>query len=165
MAEVLEKPKLEEKPRAVGMAAPQRVQTAEHGRNVHLFTAENGEHPEDFLRDDFWGLVSMQKGFQPYDHIEIRTDDGTFWGEYLILACDRTWAKLHPLREVRLPSANARQVNPEYKVEHKGAHRKYCVIRVKDSSVVHEGEQERMGAERWLEGYLRTIGRPVGAPA
>lgn len=163
MAEVLEKQKTEEKPRAVGMAVPNRVQSAEHGRNVHLFTAESGEHPEDFLRDEFWGLVS--KNFSPGDHVEIRTDDMIFWGEYLVLAADRTWAKLHPLREIKLPSASSRQVSPEYKVEWKGPHKKYCAIRIKDSSIVHEGEQERAGAERWLEGYVRTIGRPTGAPA
>lgn len=163
MAAVLEKPKADEKERAVGMAVPNRVQLAEHGRNVHLFTADDGLHPGDFLRPEFWGLVS--KNFSPGDHVEVRTDDMTFWGEYLVLANDRTWAKLHPLREVKLPSAEARQVSPEYKVEHKGPHKKYCVIRIKDSSIVHEGEPERLGAERWLESYLRTIGRPAGTPA
>lgn len=162
MAAVLEKTP-EVKQRSAGMAVPNRVQLAEHGRNIHLFTAESGEHPEDFLLDEFWGLVS--RNFAPGDRVEVQTDDMTFWGEYLVLASDRTWAKLFPLREIKLPSANQRQVSPDYKVEHKGSHRKYCVIRIKDSSVVHEGEPERLGAERWLESYLRTIGRPTGSPA
>lgn len=147
----------EEKPRQPGMAIPNRVQMAENGRNTFLFTAESGAQKEDFLRPEFWGLVS--KSFRPYDHVEIRIDDATFWGEYLVLASDRTWAKLHPLREIALPSATVDDIDPDYKIEWKGPHLKYCVIRVSDASVVHEGEQERGGAGQWLEGYIRTIGK------
>lgn len=153
--------KVEEKPaeksHVTGMVVPHRVQMAEHGRNIHLVTAENGLHPQDFLDPNYWGLVS--KNFAPYDHVEVRTDDGTFWAEYLVLACDRTWAKLHPLREVKLPSANVEAVDPEYKIEWKGPHLKHCVIRLADQSAVHQGEQERAGAVKWLEDHLRVTGR------
>ncbi len=148
--------------RPAGMIAPNRVSMGEHARNVWTCTAPSGAQPEDFLRPEYWGMVA--KTMKPFDHVEVRTDDGTFWGEYLVLASDRTWAKLHPLREVVLPSADAEDISKDYKIEHKGPHLKYCVIRKSDSSIVHEGEQERLGAEQWLSGYLRTIGSPVGKP-
>jgi hypothetical protein len=162
-AEVKRKPRAQEqaaepkevKKREVGMIVPNRVQMAEGGRNVWLATAPNAEHPEDFLEPAYWGHVS--KSMKPYDQVEVRTDDGTFWGLYIVLASDRTWAKLHPIHEVRLPSAQIEQVDPAYRIEWKGPHFKYSVIRVSDNSVVHEGEQERLGATRWLDGYLRTI--------
>jgi hypothetical protein len=150
------------KKREAGMIVPNRVQMAEHGRNHFVATAPSGAQPEDFLKAEYWGMVS--KTMKPYDLVEVRTDEGTFWGLYIILASDRTWARLHPLLEVRLPSAEAQEISKDYKIEWKGPHMKYCVIRLSDSSAVHEGEQERRGAEEWLSGYLRTIGKPVGVP-
>ena len=146
-----------EKKRAVGMIVPNRVQMAEHGRNVWLATAPNADHPEDFLEPSYWGHVA--KNLKPYNQVEVHTDDGTFWGLYLVLASDRTWAILHPIHQIQLPSAKVEQVDPAYRIEYKGTHLKYSVIRVSDNSVVHEGEQERGGAMRWLDGYLNTIGR------
>ena len=146
----------EEKSRDPGMAVPNRVQMAEHGRNIHLYTAPSGAIPDDMLAPEYWGLVA--KNFAPYDHVEVRCDDGTFWGEYLVLASDRTWAKLHPLRVVDLPNAKVEEVDPRFKIEWKGPHLKFCVIRLDDSSTVHEGEQERSAAALWLQNYLRTIG-------
>lgn len=148
---------VEEKKRQVGMIVPNRVQMAEHGRNAWLATTPNADHPEDFLEPAYWGHVS--KNFKPYDLVEVRTDDATFWGQYVVLASDRTWAKLHPIHEVRLPSMKVDDVDPRFRIEHKGPHLKYCVIRASDNSAVREGEQERGGALRWLEGYLRTIGK------
>jgi hypothetical protein len=148
------KPKTE---REIGMAVPNRIALGEHARNVHVYTAESSEHPEDFTKPEFWALVSTK--FQPFDHIEIRTDDGTYWAEYLVIAAERTWAKVHKLRDVRLQPLEQTEVDPEFKVEWKGRHLKFCVIRLSDKSIVHEGEQEKSGASRWLEDYVRTIGR------
>lgn len=162
MAEVLNL-NVEEKPRATPMVSPNRVQAADHGRNVWLVTSETGDHPEDFLEASYWANVS--KDFRPFDHVEVRTDDGTYWAEFLVLASDRTWAKLHLLREARLALVDEVETSPEFKVLWKGPHKKFCVIRISDSSAVHEGEQEKGQAVLWLEGYLRTIGKPVGARA
>ena len=151
-----------EQPRQVGMIVPTRVQFAEHGRNIHLVTAPAGTQPGDFLHPEYWGMVA--KNFQPYDQVEVRTDDRTFWGLFLVLASDRTWAKLHPIHQVELPSAEEPAAHAEFEIEWKGPHLKYCVIRKSDRSIVHEGEQERTGAGRWLDGYVRTIGRPSAPP-
>ena len=151
-----------EKKREAGMAVPNRVQMAEGGRNVHLYTAPSGTEPDDMLVPAYWGLVC--KNFRPYDHIEVRTDDGAFWGEYIILASDRTWAKVHPLRVVDLPNAQVEEIDPAYKIEWKGPHLKFCVLRTENGSAVHEGEQERSGAVAWLQQYLRTIGKAAAKP-
>lgn len=155
-------PAEDQKKREPGMAVPNRVQMAEHGRNIHLYTAPAGAAPEDMLAPAYWGLVS--KNFAPYDHVEVRTDDGRFWAEYIVIASDRTWAKLHPLRVVELPNAQLEEVDPGYKIEWKGPHLKFCVLRVSDGSSVHEGEQERSGAVSWLQQYLRTIGTSATKP-
>jgi hypothetical protein len=151
-----EAPKTKEK-REVSPAVPNRLQLAEHALQFHVYTAESGDYPEDFLKPEYWSLVATK--FQPYDHIEVRADDGTYWAEFLVVSCDRTWARVHKLRDARLQVANEQPVDPDYKVEWKGPHKKWCVIRQGDKSIVHDGEAEKSFAVRWLEEYVRTIGK------
>jgi hypothetical protein len=120
-----EAPKTKEK-REVSPAVPNRLQLAEHALQFHVYTAESGDYPEDFLKPEYWSLVATK--FQPYDHIEVRADDGTYWAEFLVVSCDRTWARVHKLRDARLQVANEQPVDPDYKVEWKGPHKKWCVI-------------------------------------
>lgn len=159
MAEVKDAPKVEERP--LVLLVPNRRALAEQVRQTHVVTVESAEHPEDFLKPEFWSLVArdMRLG----DHVEIRDDAMTYWGEFLVLACDSTWAKLHRLRESKLVPAAEREISPDFKVEHKGPHRKYCVIRLSDKSIIHEGEPDRSRANRWLEEYARTIGAKLAA--
>lgn len=147
----------EEKKREVPMVVPNRVQMAEHGRNIWLITAESSENPQDFLEPEFYAHVA--KDFRPYDHVEIRTDDGLYWAEFLVLSADRTWAKVHLLREAKLHAVEQQPANTDFLISYKGNHRKWCVIRASDKSAVREGELDRPAANLWLETYLRTIGR------
>ena len=155
-AQVAEAPKAKET-REVSPAVPNRTQLAEHAFQHHVYTAESGDYPEDFLKPEYWALVAAK--MQPFDHIEVRTDDGTYWAELLVVACDRTWAKVHKLRDARLQPVGEVAVDPQFKVEWKGPHHKFCVIRVSDGSMVHSGETDKIAASRWLDGYIRTIGR------
>lgn len=140
-----------------GVLVPNRMQAAEHGRNIWLATAESAEHPEDFLRPTFWAHVA--KNLQPFDHIELRTDDGTYWAEFLVTSCEKTWAKVQLLREAKISVSVEAPIDPEYKAEWKGPHRKWCVLRIKDGSLVHEGLADRGAANQWLESYVRTVGK------
>lgn len=147
----------EEKKRQVPMVAPTRWQLAEHGMRRHVITAESSEHPEDFLQPEFYAHVA--KNFTQFDEIVIRTDDGMYWGEFLVLGCDLQWAKVEKLREVNLQPVNERPMDDRFIVKWKGPHLKWCAIRTQDSSIIHEGEQNRAAAMGWLEGYIRTIGK------
>lgn len=148
----------EEKKREVAPVVPNRVQMAEHGRNVWLVTAESSEHPQDFLKPEFYAHVA--KDMRPFDHVEVRTDDGLYWALLLVLTADKTWAKVEPLIEKRLQPVNHEQaVDTGYVVEFKGPNRKWSVIRKMDKSAVSEGHADRPSAEAWLGQHLRTIGR------
>lgn len=147
----------EDKKRDTPILSPVRFQSAEHGRQEWLATAESSDHPEDFTKPEFWANVAAR--MRPLDHVEVRTDDGAFWGEYLVVACDRQWAQLHALREVRLAQAIKQPTDKRFRVEWKGPHLKHCVIRTQDNSILHEGAQQAAEASRWLEDYLRTIGK------
>lgn len=141
---------------------PVRRKLAEHGRQTHLITVESAEYPEDFLKPEFWALVA--KDMQLGDHVEIRDDSMSFWGEYIVLGCDATWAQLHQLRQAQLVPAEQRLISPDFLVAFKGPHRKWCIVRISDGAIVHEGEQHRGAANLWLEGYAKTIGASVSRP-
>lgn len=152
MAEV----KTEEK-RNVQALMPQRRALAEHAIRHHVVTVEDASHPEDFEKPEFWSLVANQ--LQIGDHIEVRDDAMTFWAEYLVTACDATWAKTQCLRKVKLDAEVGKEISSEFKVEYKGPHKKHCVIRVSDKSIVKEGCQTAAEGRGWLVEYERTINK------
>lgn len=147
----------EEKKRAVPMIPQGRMQLAEHGRNVWFIIAESSEHPQDFLEPEFYAHVA--KDLAPMDRIEITTDDGQYWAELLVHTCDRTWAKVHLLREVKMEAVEQPSDDGSYEVRYLGKHRKWCVIRASDKSTLREGEPDKATAVAWLENYKRTVGR------
>ena len=143
--------------REAPMVPPNRCQMAEHGRNIFLITAETGEFPGDFLQPEFYAHVA--KDMRPMDHVEIRTDDGTYWAELLVTEAAANWAKVHLLREAKLQPAGDQPTDKRFRIEWKGPHLKHCVIRAKDSSVIHSGDALRKDSMTWLEDYTRNIGK------
>lgn len=151
----------EEKIRFSAQLAPLRRQLAEQAVRHHVVTVESAEHADDFLKPEFWALVAKELTIG--DRIEIRDDSMTFWAEYLVTACGSTWAKVQQLRNHKLVPEDEKSVAPDFLVEFKGPHRKWCVLRRSDKSVIHEGEQDRAAANRWLEGYAKTTGAKLAA--
>jgi hypothetical protein len=156
-------------PRAV---MPGRVKTAEAARNFWVVTVEQGTKRDDILRPEFWALVA--KNFRPYDRIELNSDDGAFFGEYLVLSADRAWAKVHELRfeplgtqDVSLTEAAAAEFRRRFSVQYRGQHLKHCVERTDGNKVerLKEGCQDRREALDWLEGHLKTVGATATVPA
>jgi hypothetical protein len=147
--------------RPIKQLAPQRRKLAEYARQHHVVTVEDAEHPEDFLQPEFWALIA--KDMQVGDRVDVQDDELTFFGEYLVMACDRTWAKLHKLHETALVPPKEAAVSPDFDIQYKGPHLKYCVIRKSDKSIVHEGAASRVDANSWLLGYARTTGAKIAA--
>jgi hypothetical protein len=150
---------------------PGRVKLAESARNHWVVTVEHGTGREDLKRPEFWSLVG--KTFKPYDRIEVRADDGTFFAEYVVCSADRAWAKVHELRfeilgtqDVSLTQAAAADMRARYSIKYNGPHLRYCVER-KDGSKTErlkEKCQDQAEASAWLEGHLKTVGA-VAVPA
>lgn len=144
---------------------PGRKKTAESARNFWVVTVEQGTKREDLKRPEFWSLVSAD--FRPYDRIEVRCDDGTFFAEFVVLSCDRTWARVHELiycllgtQDVSLSEAAILEARGRYKVEWRGPHLKFCVER-KDGENIARVQQElpdKVAATVWLENHLKTVG-------
>ena len=133
---------------------PNRINTQDFNRNWWVATVEPHITREDLLVPSFWANIAVQ--FKQFDRVEVRTDDGQYFSEYLVLSCDRTSAYLKELTWVDL-SEKTTSKSPEYETKWRGPHAKFSVIRIKDSSVMVEKLESKPEAETWLVEYLRKI--------
>ncbi len=134
---------------------------AEQVRVVYCATAEAGITFKQMLEVDYWAHVARQ--LKPYNMVECRSEDGTFWGLVLVMEVGRNWAKVHPLQYVALDTKDVAQTRTamesksEYRVEWKGPVKKHAVIRNKDDAIVHEGSASKVDAQAWLVDHLKTV--------
>ncbi len=138
---------------------PSRMKGAEYERTVYVATVEFGTTKDDMKDPAFWSHVSNK--LKPWDRIEVRSDDGTFFAEYLVLASERTWAKVHMLSYTSLTSAEVSQTqaaieNDEFEVRWRGPHLKFSVIRKADDAVLKDG-MSKDEAFLWRKEYVKTV--------
>jgi hypothetical protein len=138
---------------------PGRFQPAEQVRNHWCVTAEAGTTFKQMLHPDYWAHEARK--LKPYDMIECRADDGTFWGLMIVLEAARNWAKVHPLQYVPLDSKDVSQTRSadmeDYVVEFKGPTLKHVVIRKSDNEILHQCEAKKTDAQQWLVNHLATV--------
>ena len=146
-----------------------RFKLAEHERNIHSITIEEGVTRAQLINPAFLAHVAAK--LRPYDQIEVRCDDGTLFAKLLVLQAERTWARVHVLewhnlttRDVSLSqgedkesAAAAQKLSPEddYLVQWKGPHKKWCVIRKVDGAYMREQEADKSAATTWLADWLK----------
>lgn len=83
---------------------PGRWHTQEYARMHFVVDIAQGHTKDDLLVPAYWALHAKQ--MTPLSLIETRAEDGSFWGLLLVLACDRTWAKVHPVLWCDLTTAD-----------------------------------------------------------
>jgi hypothetical protein len=107
----------------------------------------------------YWAHVTSK--FTPWDHIEARANDGTWWAEYIVLSVDRAFARVALLRKVNLTTPDVAMSQSEipkaYEVKHRGPHSKWSVIRLSDKQVLFENGALREDAEGWLKNHLKAF--------
>lgn len=154
----------QEKERRVEVPGPNALQLAEHGRNPWYLKVAKGVQPEDLLEPAFWANHSGK--LAPYDKIEVRAEDGTWYQELIVMDSSRAWARVKPLiPAVRFSTSDVSQsetVQTQFEVMHRGP-RGWSVVRTKDREVMHDGEKLRGGAEQWLKDNLPKL--MAGQPA
>lgn len=137
-----------------------RFKSAEYVRTIHHAAPFDGTVPEDLLKPDFWAHVA--DNFKQYDRVEALANDGTWWAEYIVVACGRAYAQLRILRKVDLDPVTINKALQSalraYEVRHRGPHDQWSVIRLSDNAVVHEGEQTESGANTWLVNHMKALG-------
>ena len=138
-----------------------RIKEAGYDRNLWVITTEMGVTRKDLLKPDYWSHVAMQ--LRPYDRIEARTDDGVYFAEYLVLASDRTFAKVKELswhsltsKDVALTQAEM-DAKEQYRYSYRGANLKHSIIRTSDNQVVTEKHDSKESAMLWLKEHEKAM--------
>ena len=138
-----------------------RFKGAEYVRVIHHAAPFDNTIPEDLLVPDYWAHVADR--MKQYDRVEALANDGTWWAEYIVVACGRAYAQLRLLRKASLDPVTLNkelsQALRAYEVCHRGPHSQWSVIRLSDNQVVHEGSQTESGANTWLTNHLKAMGR------
>ena len=137
---------------------PGRLQLSEGARNWWAATAETGHTIEQILNPAYWSIYANQ--LRPYDLVELRQDDGTMWALFLVTACERTWAKMHPLIVSNLTTQDvsmSQAQEQKFKYAYKGPIKQHCIIRLSDNAAIHEGAPSKLEALNWLRQYEKTI--------
>lgn len=144
--------------RKVEQINPTRMSEAEYQRSVFVATTHANTRPEDLLARDYWSHVAAK--MKPWDRIEARANDGTWYAEYLVLEAGRTWAKVHMLQVTSLTSADVAMSQATamlpYDVVFRGPHCKWSVVRKSDKEVMHEFEETQGGALDWLTERIKA---------
>ena len=144
-----------EKNRSV-MMQPSRMKLAEYERQDWIANAEPHHTVEDILKPGYWAHMAAQ--MTPYDHIEVRAEDGSWVAYLLVVQADRLWAKVVLTNKIDLVSAEEMpSTTPQHRVEWKGPQRRFGVVRVEDSEVVRDGFQTKDEARLWMREHEQTI--------
>ena len=133
---------------------PQRIGLAEARRQEWVVDAEEGTTVHDVLEPGYWAHVSSS--MQPYDHIEVRLETGEWIAELLVMGVGRNWAKVFLVAKHELQPIDDTPLAIQHKVEWKGPHRKFVVIRTSDSESVQEGFAEKSAAISWMVNHERV---------
>ena len=144
----------DEKKRSV-QVNPNRMKRAETLRTLWCVNAQPGSIREDFLQPEYWSHIAAL--LEPLHRLEVRADDGTYWAEYLVISCERTWAKVKELRWVDLTEVAEEDLSlTEYKYLFRGPHCKHSVIRIKDKVVMAEKLPTKDDALAWIVNHKRN---------
>ena len=137
---------------------PQRIGLVEDGRRQDwVVTAEFGTTPEQVLDTSYWAHVSSK--FSPYDHIEVRCDDGSWILELIVTSCDRNWARVFLAQRYDLTTADVSETQVQkHKVQWRGPHLLFGVLRLSDSQVVQEKLRTKEEATAWMNQHEKAMG-------
>lgn len=146
---------------------PNCLQEAEYRFTVWESFIPSGIDADALLKPNFWSLYAAR--FKPFDEIRARTEDGTWLSRFIVLEAGRTWARVQRLehhtlgtQDVALTRAAGQAVEDarkQFTVRNRGQ-AGWSVVRNSDKQVMHEGEQSKLAADKWLDDYLRRAEAP-----
>jgi hypothetical protein len=144
------------KPQHARVLVEARMKSAEYARQDFVIDADEGTTREDILRTDYWAHVSPM--FKPFDHLDVREESGAWVAQLLVVDSGRNWAKVHVMQfhDLHATAAIATPAD-RYKIEWKGTHHKYSVIRLNDNAVVQNGFGTKDEAAVWLKGHETIV--------
>jgi|DEB0MinimDraft_10_1074344.scaffolds.fasta_scaffold160652_1 hypothetical protein len=109
-----------------------------------------GQTKEHYMRPSYWDVVAIQLDI--YSKIHVIAEDGSFYGEYLVIDCSRIHATLVELFYVDIESVTQETpaAEEEYKYAWKGPVKRHCVIRVIDDEIVKSEMPSKAECQQWI---------------
>ncbi len=145
--------------RVVPQVNPVRFKQFEFVNTKYSLTVESNTTIEDVQTPEFWAHISQQ--LRPYDDIRIVTDDGSWYADVFVLVAARNWARVKVKYFAQLTTSDVDQSQAEkidtHRVEYKGPHRKWSVIRNQDDAYLKDGMQTQGEAAAWLKEHLKAL--------
>lgn len=139
------------------MLSRERFALAEEQRHDFIANIPSGTTLEEVMDPSYWAFCAVD--MVPFDHIQVRSEDGS-WVAYLIVQfCERNYARVVLDRLVKMtPDATAPVASIKHKVEWKGPQMKFAVVRTDDSAILRKDFQTKEEAASWLREHERTVG-------
>lgn len=132
-----------------------RMKRAETFRTLFAVNAQPGTTRKDLLKPDYWAHVAA--GVSPLDRFEVRADDGSFFAEYLVISCDRTWVKVKELTFIELNDLGKEDEDKtELIYKFRGPQYKHSVVRVSDNMVMAEKLPTKDDALLWIAQHNKS---------
>jgi hypothetical protein len=118
--------------------------------------ADAGHNKDDFLKPDYWSHVAIR--FNKGDIVEIRCDDESFYGEFYVKSCSKTYAAMKELRWLDLEDTKKiEDEHEEYVYKFRGPLCKHSVIRKSDGNLMVEKLDSKAAALKWIEQYKAKV--------
>ena len=141
------------------MIHPTRMKLAEEERRDWIVNAELSHTIEDLSNPAYWAHMAAQ--LTPYDHIEVRAEDGAWIANLIVIQVDRSWAKVVLVSKYDLLETETLPSNiAQHKVEWKGPQHRFAVIRLVDQVTVRNGFQTKEEANAWMREHEKVISAP-----
>lgn len=139
---------------------PSGLDLAEQKRHVWHVVAAYGTTRADIENPGYWAHVAGR--LRPKARIEVHAEDDSFYAEYMVTSCDKTWAKIVNLLFIDLTKTSITKeqeqgINDAYEVTFRGP-KKWSVVRKSDRAVLQEGLHSRDDGEKWLAVHLNAQG-------
>lgn len=134
--------------RSVSISA-NNMQLSEFKRQDWICDADYGHTIEDALKPEYWAHVASQ--LRPWDHIELRAEDGSWMAEFMVLFCERTYAKVHLKQKYMLTTQDVSLTQAAaFDIAWSGPAKKFRVIRKSDKAVLKDGFATQTDASVWV---------------
>ena len=146
------------KSRGEAVCMPERCGLAEHKRHDWIIDAQLGVTVEQIQEPSYYAHIA--KDFSPFDHIEVRAEDGAWIAYLIVLFAERSYAHVKLDRVIAIEEQDvAPAVSLKHKVEWKGPHHRWAVIRLSDSQMLQSQLQTKFEAETWMKEHERAMER------
>lgn len=134
---------------------PERFGEAESMRHDYVVNAPVGVTLEQVMDPSYWAHVA--KEMVPFDHVQVRAEDGSWVAYLVVVSAERNYAIMHLDRVLKLDQTPDVPVeSAKHKVEWKGPHHKFCVIRIADSAMLQSQFKTKGEANDWLRNHEKA---------